>query len=95
MLRSQEKRLLQDKEAAGLYKEQMDEMVNKGIARKLSSKEIQEFKGPFTYLSHHYVMKKDSLSTSLCVVFNPSINFQGHILNEYWAKGSDFINNLT
>ena len=26
---------------------------------------------------------------------NPSLNFQGHVLNEYWAKCPDFINNLT
>ena len=26
--------------------------------------------------------------------FNASTNYQGHILNEYWTKGPNFINNL-
>ena len=28
------------------------------------------------------------------IVFNSSANFKGHVLNDYWAKGPNLLNNL-
>ena len=76
------------------YKDQMQDMVQRGIARKLSQHELADFEGPVHYLNHHEVIKPESLSTPLRIVFNSSASFMGHVLNDYWAKGPDFINNL-
>lgn len=51
-------------------------------------------KGPIHYISHNEVLKPDSKSTPVRIVFNSSANYMGHILNEYWAKGSDLLNSL-
>ena len=46
------------------------------------------------YISHHEVLKPESQSTPCRIVFNSSAKYKGHILNDYWAKGADLINNL-
>ena len=69
-------------------------MVDRGVARKLTREELQTYKGPIHYVAHHEVLRPDSNSTSVRVVFNSSANFMGHTLNEYWAKGPDLLNSL-
>ena len=70
-------------------------MVNRNVARKLSVEELNTYQGPVHYFSHHAVVKRESKSTPVRLVFNSSANFQGHVLNDYWVKGPDaFINNL-
>ena len=94
-LRSTEKRLAKlapDHQKA--YSDQMRDMEHRGVARKLSIQEIQNYCGPVHYLHHHEVRNSKSLSTPLRIVFNSSASFMGHILNKYWAKGPDCINSL-
>ena len=69
-------------------------MVDRGVARKLSRKELKDYKGPIHYISHHEVLKPDSKSTPVRIVFNSSANYMGHVLNDYWAKGPDLLNNI-
>ena len=69
-------------------------MVNRGVARKLIKTELRNYKGPIHYISHHEVLKPDSKSTPVSIVFNSSANYMGHVLNEYWAKGPDLLNNI-
>ena len=69
-------------------------MVAREVARKLSKKELTLYKGLVHYIGHHDVLKPDSKSTPVRIVFNSSANYMGHILNEYWAKGPDLLNNL-
>ena len=52
------------------------------------------YKGPKLYLSHHEVLKPHSESTPCQIVFNASANYQGHILNDYWAKGLNLMNSM-
>ena len=94
LLKSTEKRLLKNKEHAKLYAEQIQDMLDRGVARKLTQEELDRYSGPVHYLSHHDVLRVDSNSTPCRIVFNPSANFKGHILNEYWAKGPDMLINL-
>ena len=94
MLRSTERRLLKNKGHADMYKEQIKDMVSRGVARKLSKEEIQNYDGPIFYIGHHEVMKPDSASTPCRIVFNSSAKFSNHILNDYWVKGPDLMNNL-
>ena len=77
-----------------MYDDQIKDMVAREVARKLSKKELTLYKGPVHYIGHHEVLKPDSKSTSVRIVFNSSANYMGHILNEYWAKGPDLLNNL-
>ena len=94
-MRATERRLLKmGNDHAKAYDEQIRDMVARGVARKLSKEEVVSFEGPVHYLCHHEIIKLDSVSTPLRIVFNASASFMGHVLNDYWAKGPDFINNL-
>ncbi|XP_033126819.1 uncharacterized protein LOC117124630 [Anneissia japonica] len=62
--------------------------------REIKDKELKEYKGAVHYIAHHGVEKPENTSTPLRIVFNSSAAYKGHILNEYWAKGPDLVNNL-
>ena len=81
-------------EVALMYMDQMKEMLETGKARKLSFEELKHYDGPLHYISHHEVLNPRSSSTPCRIVFDTSANFHGHRLNDYWAKGPDFISNL-
>ena len=77
------------------YTSQINGMLNRKIARQLTSEEIFSNKGPVHYIAHHAVLKPESKTTPVRIEFNSSNNYKGHILNDYWEKGPDaFINNL-
>ena len=46
------------------------------------------------YISHHEVLRPESKSTPVRIIFNSSAVFQGHRLNDYWMKGLDLLNDL-
>ena len=94
MLRSTERRLKKDEKQAQTYCEQIQDMITRGVARKLSEVELKSYSGPIHYVSHHEVMKPDSASTPCRIVFNSSANYMGQNLNEFWLKGPDLLNNL-
>ena len=89
-----EKRLSLNPEHATLYRHQIDNMVARGVARKISTEQMSSYDGSFYYISHHAVLKPESKSTPCRIVFNSSVNVHGHALNEYYAKGPDMLNNL-
>ncbi|KAJ8019238.1 hypothetical protein HOLleu_42307 [Holothuria leucospilota] len=93
-LKSLEKRLGGDPEKAKAYDLQIDDMLQRGVAREIGEEELLEYKGPVHYIAHHAVEKPDSESTPLRIVFNSSANYRGHVLNKLWAKGPDLVNNL-
>ncbi|KAJ8036637.1 hypothetical protein HOLleu_20672 [Holothuria leucospilota] len=93
-LRATEKRLSKNPEYAEAYKREMMEMVEMKFARKLTEKDIKQYKGPVHYISHHAVIRPEKRSTPVRIVFNSSAVFQGHCLNDYWLKGPDLLNNL-
>ena len=75
-----------------LYQNQIDEMIVKGIVRKLTRNERESYTGPVHYIHRHEVMKPDSLSTPMRIVFDLSATYHGHQLNSYWMKGPDIFN---
>ena len=76
------------------YSNQIDDMVYRNAARILSQLELNTYKGPAHYISHHEILKDTSSTTPFRLVFNSSASYNGHILNEYWAKGPDVLNSL-
>jgi hypothetical protein len=93
-LESTERRLLKKPNEADAYNRKIVEMEEMNFASKLTTKEIEEYKGPVHYISHHAVLRPDSTSTPVRIVFNSSSSYQGHVLNEYWRKGPDLLNDL-
>ena len=78
---------------AQLYADQMGDMMKRGVARKLSDEEREQYKGPVHYLPH-FGVHTASVSTPLRIVFNASSNVQGTNLNSFWAAGPDCLNSL-
>ena len=85
MLTSTEKRLARNPSHAKVYQEQIEDMVDRGVARKLTWEELRTYKGLIHYVTHHEVLRPESKSTPIQIVFNRSAKFMGHTLNEYWA----------
>ena len=92
-LKSIERRLMKDPEWAKSYDGQIKEMLDRGVARKLSEAEIKEWQGPFFYISHLAVVNDKSKSTPVRIVFNSSQVCQGKSLNSCLAKGPDSYRN--
>ena len=72
----------------------LEAMVDSGVACKLSAWTFLTYDGFMFYLSHHEVFKPESTTTPCRIVFNSSTNFKGYVLNNYWVKGSDLLNNI-
>ena len=89
-----EKKLSKNPDHAEVYNQQINDMVDREVARKLTREEIDNYKGPVHYISHHEVLKLESKSTPVRIFFNSSANYRGHILNHCWAKGFDLLNSL-
>ena len=94
-LKSTEKRLLLlGSDYYVNYDKQIIDMINRNVAEKLDQFIIDTYNGPVHYLPHHEIHKPSSTSTPLRIVFNSSSSFAGHILNDYYAKGPDVLNNM-
>ena len=79
MLTSTEKRPSRNADHAKVCQEQIQDMVDRGIARKLTTAELDTYKGLIHYISHHEVLRPDSKSTPVRIVFNSSFNYMGHV----------------
>ncbi len=95
-MESAERRLSKQPDHAESYDEQMKEKEDQEMKlfRKLTKDEIEEWKGPVHYVAHHAVVRPEKKSTLVQIVFNSSESYNGHILNKYWYKGPDLLNNL-
>ena len=81
---------------AQIYQDQIDDMVTRGVARIVPSKELESFKGTINYLPHLAAVNPRSQSTPVRIVFDASrAQGGGPSLNQILAKGPDrFLNNL-
>ena len=75
---------MKNTEHAQTYDKQMVEMSEMAFSQKLSSKqELEEYKGPIHYISHHEVLRPESKSTLVHIVCNSTAVFRGHRLKDY------------
>ena len=81
-LEATERRLMKNPEHAQAYEKQMVEMNEITFSRKLSKQELEGYRGPVHYISHHEVLRPESKSTPVRIVFNSSAVFRGHRLND-------------
>ena len=94
-LQRTEKTLSKDEKWADTYRGQMQDMVERGVARKLSPQELTNWTGPSFYISHLAVVNPRSNSTPVRIVFNSSQTHEGVSLNSCLVKGPDsYMNNL-
>ena len=64
-LKSTEKRLKRFPEHAKVYQKQIEDMVKRGAARKLTRQDMDDYCGPKFYTSHHEFLKPESKSTPM------------------------------
>lgn len=88
-LEAMERQLLKNPKHVTTYDLQIVEMNQMQFSRKQTEREIREHSGPVHYISHLDVMRPESKSTPVRIVFNSSAVFQGHKLNDYRMKGRD------
>ena len=72
-------------------------MVNRHVSRKVTSQDLEEWKGPVFYISHLAVVNPRLNSTPVRIVLNSSQSHHGVSLNTCLAKLGPhaYINNLT
>lgn len=75
-MKATEKRLRQDPVHAAVYHKQIENMIEREVARKLTKKEIDDYNGPVFYISHHEVLKPENKTTPCRIVFNSCVNFR-------------------
>ena len=68
--------------------------VRRGVIRKPTQKEMDEWKGPVNYVPHHAVPKPGSLTTALRSVSDSSVKNNGTSLNEILPKGPNSLKPL-
>ena len=95
LLMSTEKRLNKNQLHAKTYQKQINDMLERKVAREVSKQELEEYCGPKFYISHHDVLNPQSASTPMRVVFNSSARTKGGLsLNDCLAKGPCLLNQL-
>ena len=92
-LQGTEKSLRKDPQWAKTYAEQIADMKERGVVRKLDEEEIKKWSQPCYYISHLAVSNPKSQSTPVRMVFNSAQVYKGVSLNSYLAKGPDSYRN--
>ena len=87
-LQQTEKRLMRDLSWMQTYNDRMADMLERGVARKLTQKEMVEHKGPIHYITHHAVLKEDSATTPARIVFDCSANYKRPCIERLLGEGS-------
>ena len=67
------------------YDEQVQQILDRKDAIKLSKQKMEEYQGPTQYISHHAVLK-DSVSATVRMVTNSSFHNGGHSLISCLAR---------
>ena len=76
------------------YNDQIKKFIDRGIVVKLDKHEMADWKGPINYISHHGVVKEDSVTTPLRVVTNSSLRNGTTSLNGCMFSGPNSLNSM-
>jgi hypothetical protein len=87
------KRLVKNPDLLSKYAEFMDNMLDKGYARKVPKRSIDQPQQPLWYLPHHPVINPNK-PDKVRVVFDCAVVFHGTSLNHELLQGPDFTNSL-
>ena len=94
-LRSTERRLQRNSIHAETYQNQINDMVQRKVARLISEEELGTYPGKKFYIAHHDILSPNSVSTPMRVVFNSKAKVKGGVsLNDCLAKGPCLLNQL-
>ena len=69
---SVERRLLRDPVLMSAYNEEFMKFVNRGAISRITQREMDDYQGPVSYVTHLPVLKPDSTTTPLRIVTNTS-----------------------
>ena len=75
-----------------VYNEQVQGVLDRETAVKLTQEEMDEWAGPVNYITHHSVMSASSASTPVRMVSNSS--FGNPSLNSILMKGPNSLNSM-
>ena len=93
-LKRRENKLMKEEDLKASYNEQVLDFVSRGVLRKLSENELNDWHGPVRYVDHHEVFKAGS-TTPLRIVINSSFGDKGESsLNDILMKGPNVLTNL-
>ena len=92
MAENQEKRLLKSGHY-DFYNSEMQKYVDRGVVVRLTRQEMDEWKGPINYISHHGV-EKLSVTTPLRIVTNSSLKNGSTSLNGCMIAGPNSLNSM-
>ncbi len=87
-----EKQLKREPEWQIAYAAQVHEMVERGVAIKLTEDMINSWNGPVWYVSHLIAPNPHSVTTPVRLVWNSSQKFKGVNMNDLLLKGPDVLN---
>ncbi|XP_067280641.1 uncharacterized protein [Pseudorasbora parva] len=87
-----EKQLKREPGWRAAYTTQVHEMVERKAAKKLTRKNITDWKGPVWYISHLIAPNPHSVTTPVRLVWNSSQRFRGISMNDLLLKGPDVLN---
>ena len=90
MLLSTEKRPPKNADHVRVYQEQIQHMIDRSVARKLTESELETDDGLTYNISHHEVVCLDSKSTPGRMVFNSSAKYMGHGLINFRLRDQTF-----
>ena len=90
---SMEKKFRSNHDFAKLYRDQIEEYIKLGDARKLTNKEKQQTTAVTNYIPHHGVLNPNKPG-KVRVVFDAAAKFKNTSLNDNLLTGPDLLNNL-
>lgn len=87
-----EKQLSKEPDWKVAYATQINEMVGRGAAIKLTSEVMEKWRGPVWYVSHLVAPNPHSVTTPVRIVWNSSQKYKGVSMNDLLLKGPDVLN---
>ena len=83
-----------DKTAGKKFCDIFQDLIDRGVLVEITEEEQKLWTGAVSYVTAHEVLKEDSSSTPIRLVFNSSLKYKGRSLNDMLMKGPNTLNDL-